>query len=205
MSLLTDDMPTAVCLIGDALMWNTEIFEDDADEVFDIAVSNRSILEIFKMQFGKALTDGEKQWCLLRMFYLDNVPDDHNAALELACEFMSCGKGTVDKGHNEPSYYSWTQDGDFIRAAINQSFSNILHHEPDLHWWEFVNCFLNINENCRINEIMCNRAAHRKNKATKEQREARRLYPEIYILKESEPQIAPESKSVFDRMTTMWK
>lgn len=181
MNFLVDDLPTAVVRVGDSLMWDTEA--DEVDEVFDISVSYRSILAIFEMLNGNILTDQEKQVCMLRMFYLDNLPDDLQAAAELASEFMQCGKGIVDKNHKEPCYYSWTQDGDYIYAAINQSFNGILDKEPDLHWWRFVNCFMNsTNENYRINEIICNRAAHYKRKATKEQKEARRLYPEIYVL-----------------------
>lgn len=184
MSLLTENLPMAVCRVGNALMWDSDTDIDEADEIFDISVSNRSILAIFKMLNGRGLTDREKQRCMPRMFYLDNVPEDYQQAAELASEFLQCGKGVSNNANKDPCFYSWGQDGDFIKAAINQSFSNILHHEPDLHWWEFVNCFMNINENCRINEIICNRAAHYKNKATKEQKEARKRYPEIYILQE---------------------
>lgn len=184
MSLLTDNLPMAICRVGDVLMWDTEA--DNADEVFNIAVSYRSILAIFDMMNTPGLTDREKQWCMLRMFYLDNVPQDYNRADELANEFMQCGKGIVDKKQKEPCYYSWTQDGDYIYAAINQTFDGILKKEPDLHWFEFVNCFMCCtNPELRINEIICNRAAYHKGKTTKEQKEARRLYPEIYVLRET--------------------
>lgn len=184
MSLLNSDPPTCLCRIGNSLGWDTEIDIDTADEVFDISVSFRSILDIFSVINGTLFTDREKNICMLRMFYLDNVPSDHQTAQEMALEFMACGKGMVKSKSTEPCYYSWTQDGDYIYAAINQSFNGILDNDPDLHWWKFVNCFMNIGENCRINEIICNRAAHYKNKATKEQKESRRLYPEIYILRE---------------------
>lgn len=183
MSLLTSDPPMAVCRVGDALMWDTQ--SDEADEVFDIAVSYRSILDIFEMLSGISLTDSEKQWCLLRAFFLDNVPEDWEQAAILAGEFMACGKDATESRSKEKAVYSWRQDGDYIYAAINQSFNGILDKEPDLHWWRFVNCFMNINEDCRINEIICNRTAHRKGKATKEQKEARRLYPEVYVLQET--------------------
>lgn len=181
MNLLASDPPEAVWLVGDALMWDTEA-DGDADAVYDIAISYRSILAIFDMLEDRGLSEREKAVCLLRMFYLDNLPDDVDTALELAIEFMAYGKGTVDARKPEPQSYSWTQDGDYIYAAVNQSFNGILDAEPDLHWWRFVNCFMNINEDCRINDIICNRAAHRKGKASKEQKEARRQYPEIYIL-----------------------
>lgn len=183
MNLLTRDLPEAVCRLNDTLMWNTEA--DNADEVFDIAISYRSILDIFAMLDSRGLTKNEKQWCMLRMFYLDNVPTDYENAARLAAEFLACGKGTVAPTHKEAPLYSWEQDGDYIYAAINQSFDGILDREPDLHWWKFVNCFMNIREDCRINEIICNRAAHRKGKATKEQKETRRLYPEIYVLRDT--------------------
>lgn len=188
MSLLSSRPPTSVVRIGTELMFDTDTYVEP-DEVFDIAVSYGSILEIFSMLNGNGLTDNEKQICLLRAFYLDCVPEDLQQAYGLAVEFMACGKGVEDKKSKEKPLYSWEQDGDYIFAAINQTYNNILNSEPDLHWWKFINCFINLVQECRFNEIINNRAAHRKpnlkaNIPSKEQKEARRLYPEIYVLKE---------------------
>lgn len=190
MSLLIDDIPMSICRVGTTLMWDVDC-DCEADEIFDISVSFKSILTIFAMLNGKSLIDNEKQWCMLRMFYLDNVPQNHQTAAEFASEFMQCGKGIAEPTRKEKPLYSWEQDGDYIYAAINQAFDGILDKEPDLHWWRFVNCFANCtDEKYRINEIICNRAAHlhpntKKGIPTKEQKEARRLYPEIYILREN--------------------
>lgn len=188
MSLLTSRPPTSVVRIGDELMFDCDTY-DEPDEVFDICITYSSILAIFIMLNSTALTDREKQVALLRAFYLDNVPSDSVQAYDLAIEFMACGKGVDTGSAKEKPLYSWEQDGDYIYAAIDQSFNGILDKQPDLHWWKFINCFANIGE-CRFNEIVSNRAAHRKPNAknnipSKEQREARRLYPEIYVLKES--------------------
>ena len=180
MNLLTDRLPSEVWRVGDELYFDTDA-PGDPDEVYDIAISYASIINIFAMLQHQGLTEFEKKLTMLRAFFLDRVPDDTERAGELCYEFMACGAGAEDK--KDIQYYSWEQDGNYIYTAVNQSFSGVLDKEPDLHWWLFIAYFMDLTDGCRFNEIVANRYAHKKGKATKEQKEARRQYPEIYVLK----------------------
>lgn len=186
MNLLNCELPTSICLIDEDLQFDVDIDHEKVDSVYEIATDYRTILDIMIMYEDGTLTPQEQAYCMLRMLYLDNIPEDEQKAFELAMLFLNCGENDTKKSNtyqsNNGSLYSWSQDGNYIYAAINQSHNDILERVPDLHWWKFVNCFQNIKEDCRFSEILCNRLAYKKKKMTKEQKTARKEFPEIYVL-----------------------
>lgn len=184
MNLLSQDLPIAVVEINNELMFDIDC-DGTHDNVYPIATSNRTVIDIMQTYEGYDFTPQEKTMYMLRVFYLDNIPRDLDQAAKLAMRFMDC-----DEPHTAPSakaaklgrLWSFTQDGNMIYAGINQSFDNILKTDPDLHWYEFMNCMWNMRDDCRFNEVVSNRAAHKLGKATKEQKQAAIDYPGIYIL-----------------------
>lgn len=183
MNLLLSEPPLSICEIGGELFFDSEITAEP-DKVFDIAHDYRSILEIMQIFQNKKYIVQEQFWIALRIFYLDNLPDDKDEALILMNRFIDCDTEWKENKVNV-RVYDWEQDGTIIYTGINKTHNNILKSYPDLHWWEFVAYFTDMTGECQFNDITSNRLAHKKGKATKEQKEARRLYPDIYVLKEN--------------------
>lgn len=184
MNLLTCDSPIAVCEVDGELFFDSEI-TIVPDKTYDIACDYRSILDIMQMFQNKKYIVQEQFWIALRIFYLDNLPDDKDEALIMMNRFIDCD--TEWKDSKTPiRTYDWEQDGTAIYTGINKTNGNVLRLNPNLHWWEFVGCFMDMTGECQFNDITSNRIAHKKGKATKEQKEARKLYPDIYILRENQ-------------------
>lgn len=176
----------AVVELDGTLAFDTD-YGGDATKVYEIATDYRTVIDIMVMYESDDLIPQDKTLCMLRMFYLDNIPADMEQAAELAMRFLDCDESS-DNTQNAKTValgklFSWEQDGNYIYAGVNQSHDHILERVPDLHWWLFKNCMWNLQEGCRFNEIVSNRAAHKQNKATKEQKQARKDYPEIYVLR----------------------
>lgn len=179
MNLLTSDPPVGVCVVDGELRFD---FECDSPIDHDIAHDYRSILDIIGIFHDERYTVPQRLGLALRVFFLDNLPDDHDKALAIMNRFIDCDIEHTTKTNHRT--YDWQQDGTAIYTGINKTNNYILDREPYLHWWKFIACFMDMTGECQFNDITSNRLAHSKGKATKEQKEARRQYPEIYVLHE---------------------
>lgn len=183
MNLLMSEPPIAICEIKGNLLFDFEI-NNTPDSIFDIAYDNKTILEILDIFQNEKYIIQERFWIALRIFFLDNIPEDKDQSLGIMNRFIDCDTEWKENKTNIRTY-SWKQDGTAIYTGINKTNNNILKIYPDLHWWEFMACFMDMTSECQFNDITSNRLAHKKGKATKEQEEMRRLYPEVYIMHEN--------------------
>ena len=199
MNLLIDKPPTSIIDINGTLYFDTDemSYEDSLFKgecpTFAFNCDFMSIIDIFTMFEMAELPDSIKAQCAMEMFYVDDIPGDIEQAYLKAMEFMNCEKNkdkTQEDADRETArqnkygkLYSWVQDGNAIYGSINYSHNDVLAKNPDLHFWDFYNKFMNLKEDCKFNEIISNRLAHKLKKATKEQKEARRDFPETYVLK----------------------
>jgi len=192
MNLLIDGFPTEIIDVNGTLYFDTDTLSDEDNEYegvcthYQIITDYKAIIDIFMMYEDNALTDEEKAYFMLKMLYIDDIPADTMKAFNKAMEFLNCGKQEDSSKSSKINsrLFSWEQDGNYIYSAMNYSHNEILKREPDLHWWEFYNKFMQLKEDCKFNDIVNNRLAYRKGKMTNEQKAARREFPDMYILKD---------------------
>ena len=132
------------------------------------------------------LTGFEKQSIMLELLY-PVVPPNRVKAAELAVKFLNYGEESNQGDETESCerLYSFSQDAKYILSAVKQSYNVDLEKESDLHWWKFSYMFLDLNENCFFNRLICLRKQKAKGKLTKEEKEWYYSIREIVDLPES--------------------
>lgn len=193
MNLLLQECPQKIIEVNGTLYFDTDTLSDEDNEfegeciTYDIITDYKSIIDIMIMYEKANLTDQEKNYLMLQMFYCGNVPNDTQQAFEKAIEFLNVVTTSAENNPNKEDYgrlFSFEQESYYIFFAINYSHNDILKTNSDLHWWDFYSKFMQLKEDCEFIDIVNNRLAHKMGKATKEQQKARKEYPEKYILGE---------------------
>lgn len=191
---LTDNLPKEILDINGTLYFDTDIISDEDDEshikplVYKIRYDYESCKNIMVMYEIAKLSENDKSYLMLKMFYENSIPTDMEKAQKKAIEFLNCGEQKENKkqGFNKiyEHLFSWFQDWKYMFSSVNYTHNDILLKNPKLHWWTFNSKLIDLKEDCKYNEIINNRLAHRLGKATKEQQTAKKDFPEIYVLGE---------------------
>lgn len=154
MNILTHSLPTYI----------------NIDDVrYEINTNYRDCLKIILAFEDIELTQIEKQMIMLNILY-KVIPNNIEKACELAIEFLNCGEQ-----ENEIStdglgrLYSFEKDNKYIFSAIQQTYGIDLEQIEYLHWWKFVNFFLDLNENCFFNRIIYLRRQKKLGKLSKDE------------------------------------
>jgi len=189
-----DNLPTEILDINGNLYFDTDIISDEDYEIdiepiiYKIRFDYNSCKNIMVMYETANLSENDKSYVMLKMFYEEEIPKDMEKAQKKAMEFLNCGEQKENKTKSSKKIYehlfSWFQDWKYIFSSINYTHNDILLKNPKLHWYIFNDKLIDLKEDCKYYEIINNRLAHRLKKATKEQQQARKDFPEIYILNE---------------------
>lgn len=107
-----------------------------------------------------------------------------NDAVDFTEDFISAAVNFLDgrdesesinlKKATEPKkrLFSFTQDMKFLRAAIQRTHGVNLRECNDMHWWKFLDMFLDLDPECMFCQIIHLRMQKQKGKLTKEEKKA---------------------------------
>lgn len=117
------------------------------------------------------MEDEKKIFHALNIFYMENIPQNVESAMERMLWFYRCGnetrraeketKGTKKPKRQNKRAYCFEADAGRIYAAFRSQYGINLNKTPDkkLHWWEFMAMFESLSEDLLISRIMYYRTA----------------------------------------------
>ena len=121
---------------------------------FSIRYDFRVILTIFEVLDDEELSDEERAYTALKLFFVDfdNIPD-YDAAIERMFWFINGGKPHDDK-KKEPELVDWKKDFQLIVSPINRVLGKeIRESEYDadtnsggVHWFTFLSAYMEIGD-----------------------------------------------------------
>ena len=119
---------------------------------------------MFELLIGdNELTETQKLTQTLHLYY-DEIPANHNAAIEQVLNFYACGKqhkktgGSTKKKGITSTLYSFEHDDGMIFAAFYDQYGIDLNEIEHLHWWKFKAMFDALKSDNEIVKIMSYRA-----------------------------------------------
>ena len=158
----------------------------------------RPCIEILKQFERNDLTIWQKLEIMVGILYEEDVkPQDFDAACEQAVWFLNCGEEDEPKKMDQTRYYSWTKDEKYIISGVDKTTGRSCRGQEFLHWWDFVNIFMEINE-CTFSTILHIRKKKRKGKLADWEREWYQENRSIVDLK-TEVDYTPDEKKEINR------
>lgn len=137
----------------------------------------RAALDICAVLSDPELTDTEKAWASLVIFYPDaeQMPEaDYPEALRALLDFLTCGEPEPRRG--APKLVSWEQDFTKIVSAINKTTGTDVRAADYLHWWTFISYFNEIDGETTFAAIVRIRAKLRRHqRLSKEEQDFYRM------------------------------
>lgn len=163
-------------------------------EPYDVRYGCRHILDIMEALADPELTNREKSWVTLDIFYPAFSPDDaaasrmpsehYNEAIKRFYWFLNGGKEEPPEKGKAPRLVDWAKDFTYIAPAVSKALGVMdIREIPDLHWWTFLGGYANIGD-CLWAQIVRIRYKKARNKPLdKTDREFYRQNREIIDLK----------------------
>lgn len=139
---------------------------------FRVRYDFRVILEIFEALNDLDLTDQDKAYAVLQMFYVDFEDlTDYETALKQLFRFINRGEEETQKT-KQPQLVSWEHDFQYIVAPINRALGHeirsveydIEKNTGGVHWWTFLGGYLEIGD-CFFAQVVRIREKKAKGKA----------------------------------------
>lgn len=155
-------------------------------KLYSINSDFRTVIRIFEMLEDQELTDSEKYYCLLYMFYVE-VPDGNiDVALQQANWFINGGQSGTGSGRRKDygRLYSWTQDRLIIISAVDSELGFSSRSRNYLHWWDWLSAFMAIGD-CAFTTIVHMRKKKKLDKLSKTEQEIWAEDPDTYELREN--------------------
>ena len=112
---------------------------------FDIRSDYRPILDICVAMQDLDLTDADKAYVALKIFYKTEIPFTEEA-LNQVFWFINCGRSEGEPAKKAVKLFDWEQDFQLIIPAINRLIGCDVRGIPHLHWWTFMGYFQEIGE-----------------------------------------------------------
>lgn len=141
------------------------------DVEYELDTDFRTSLKIILAFEDVELTTQEKNLIMLRLLYMNNIPQNIEKASELAALFLNCGDTEKEGPTQGKRVFSFEKDSQYIYTAINQTYGIDLENVPYLHWWKFCMMFKDLKENCFFTRLCDLRNRKYKGKLTKEEKE----------------------------------
>lgn len=111
----------------------------------------RPILDILQALVDPELTQEEKAYVALQIFYPEDIPEDMGEALKECFRFI--GLGQLETDNNGPKLMDWGQDFPYIVAPINRVMGGEIRSMPYVHWWTFISAYYEIGD-CTFAQIV---------------------------------------------------
>lgn len=132
----------------------------DGQEV-SIRSDYRAILDICVAQQDIDLTDIDKAYVALKIFYKTEIPFTEEA-LKQVFWFINCGQENAED-KKQLKLFDWEQDFQLIIAPINRLIGCDVRGISHLHWWTFMGYFQEIGD-CLFSRVIAIRAKRAKGK-----------------------------------------
>lgn len=124
-------------------------------EEFEIDSDYRTILDIIMAMNDPDLSDEERAFVTLCIFYPDaySLPKEHmeDAVAEMI-SFINCGESS--DGKDGPKLVDWEQDFKMIISAINKVAGREVRAMDYLHWWTFLSYYNEIDGECLFSQVV---------------------------------------------------
>ena len=177
MNLLTNELPTSVCIKG---------------RTYDINCDYRASVQFELLVQDASLSEEVRLLRALELYY-PRMPDDLAEAVEQLLRFYRCGSPLPGAGEDSAggdSYtapaYSFAEDAPYFYAAFLSEYGIDLVDVPFLHWWKFKALFDALPEDCRLMQIISYRTVPLSGKMSQEQRGFYSRMKKLYALHSGE-------------------
>lgn len=124
------DLPTSINIDG-----NNYTIRNKADY--------RVVLDVLSVLNDEDLTEQEKAYCSLFIFY-DEIPENTDEAIKQMYSFINCNE--EEKATDKPQIMDWEQDFSILVAPINRTIGREIRSNEYLHWWTFMSAYMEIGE-----------------------------------------------------------
>ena len=118
---------------------------------YPIRTDYRAILDILQALVDPELTQEQKAYVALAIFYENDIPADTGEALKECFRFI--GLGQLETEQKGPKLMDWAQDFQYIIAPINRVMGGEVRAMPYLHWWTFIGAYYEIGD-CTFAQIV---------------------------------------------------
>jgi len=132
---------------------------------YEIRSDYRAILDICQALADVELSDEDKAYIVLTVFFVDfkRMPQcDYQEAIEKCFDFINLGEKEDGKKH--PKMIDWEQDFNHIIAPINRVAQKEVRAVEYMHWWTFIGLFNEIGGDCYFAQIVSIRDKKRRGK-----------------------------------------
>lgn len=154
MNILTSTLPTKIKV---------------NNHIYDVNYDYRTIINILLAFEDQELTQEEKVYIMLNNLYKDNIPEEEiEEAANKAIKFIDCGK-SYSTNKTKTRVYSFDKDASYIFTGINSTHHIDIDEKPNLHWWKFVDFFMDMSNECMFGELVYYRTRRAEGKLTKEE------------------------------------
>lgn len=159
---------------------------------YPIRTDYRAIIDIFTFYNDPDYEEDEKALICLRILYEDFdsfTPEMYDEALERACEFIdyrsSAGKAK-NRSSPPPPVMDWEQDAPLILSAINHVAGKDIRTMDHLHWWSFMDYYMEIPRDSLFSTVLSIRIKKRKGKLEEWEKEFYRDNRDLIDIKRRE-------------------
>lgn len=118
-----------------------------------VSTDFRVILDVCTTLTDTTLTEQERAFCALYIFYRGKIPtEDLDAAWAAMYDFIRAGVAE-DADSSSPTLVNWDKDYPIIVPAVNRVLGcecRVLDH---LHWWTFVGAYMEIGD-CLFSQVV---------------------------------------------------
>lgn len=170
------------------------------DKEYEINPSFDVCMRIILAYEDPDLMEHVKARVMFDLLFKDKPPMDEES-LVAAASFLDGGEsGTRSTSISSTAarLYSFTQDMQYIRAAIQRTHGVNLRECDDIHWWKFLDMFLELAEDTTFSRMIQLRHQKSKNKLTKEEKKLWDSMKDILVLKTPETRRAEVEAQVFE-------
>ncbi len=125
------------------------------DAEYSIRSDFRAVLDIFTALSDPELSETEKRFVTLEIFYpdFDDMPDSlYTDALKKCFWFVNGGK-EESSTESSPKLIDWEYDFPYIIAPVNRVVGQDVRGVEYMHWWTFLAAFNEIGD-CTLAQIV---------------------------------------------------
>ena len=163
---------------------------------YEIRSDYRAVLDIISIMNDAELTDEERAWMCLNIFYpaFEDMPQaDYQEAINYMYWFVSGGEEQTEE--RKPKLVDWDQDFPIIVGPVNKVLGKEIRDLDYLHWWTFLSAYYEIGD-CLFSQVVGIRSKKARHKSLdKQDQEFYRRNRKLIDLKVTETE---EEKALFN-------
>jgi hypothetical protein len=168
-------------------------------KTYAIDPSTSNCLNIMQAYEDFSLLDEVKHLVMVRLLYVDTPKVITAEIVAEGVKFLDGGEDIVEHAQNMKRVFSFTQDIKYIRAAVQRTHGVNLREADDLHWWKFLDMFIDLDEECVFSRMVQLRCQQSKGKLTKEEKKAWNSMKDILVLKTPESYQAEAARDAVEK------